>query len=80
MKFTNKIIVLTLCGLLGLLSSCDYLSVDKYFDETLKYDSVFAYKVNLEKYLWGTAGELPDESKIFGNDATPGITAADVLY
>ncbi|MCS2956067.1 RagB/SusD family nutrient uptake outer membrane protein [Bacteroides salyersiae] len=60
--------------------SCDFLSVDKYFDDTLKYDSVFANRVNLEKYLWGTAGELPDESKIFGNDETPGITAADDIF
>ena len=49
-------------------------------NDTLKYVSVFANRVNLEKYLWGTAGELPDESKIFGNDETPGITAADDIF
>lgn len=80
MKFINKSVVLISCLALGIMSSCDFLSVDKYFDDTLKYDSVFTNKVNLEKYLWGAAGELPDESKIFGNDATPGITAADDIF
>ena len=57
MKFINKSVWLIPCLVLGLMSSCDFLSVDKYFDDTLKYDSVFANRVNLEKYLWGTAGE-----------------------
>lgn len=80
MKFINKSVLLIPCLVLGLMSSCDFLSVDKYFDDTLKYDSVFSNKRNLEKYLWGAAGELPDDSKIFGNDATPGITAADDIF
>lgn len=81
MKFINKTTLLVACfTLIGLMNSCDYLSVDEYFDDTLKYDSVFAYKMNLEKYLWGAAGDLPDESKIFGNDVTPGITAADDIF
>ncbi|MBX9189558.1 RagB/SusD family nutrient uptake outer membrane protein [Bacteroides sp. K03] len=80
MKFIDKSVLLISCLALGLMSSCDFLSVDKYFDDTLKYDSVFSNKRNLEKYLWGAAGELPDESKIFGNDATPGITAADDIF
>ena len=58
MKFINKSVWLIPCLVLGLMSSCDFLSVDKYFDDTLKYDSVFANRVNLEKYLWGTAGDL----------------------
>lgn len=80
MKYINKSITVVACLVLSLMSSCDFLSVDKYFDDTLKYDTVFAYKLNLEKYLWGAAGELPDESKIFGNDVTPGITAADDIF
>lgn len=80
MKFIDKSVLLISCLALGLMSSCDFLSVDKYFDDTLKYDSVFSNKSNLEKYLWGAAGELPDDSKIFGNDATPGITAADDIF
>ena len=61
MKFINKSVWLIPCLVLGLMSSCDFLSVDKYFDDTLKYDSVFSNNRNLEKDLWGAAGELPDE-------------------
>ena len=61
--------------------SCDsYLDVDGYFDDTLKYDSIFSNRQNLERYLWGAAGELPDESAIFGNDVCPGITGSDEIF
>lgn len=67
--------------IIGIVSSCDdFLDVDHYFDDTLKYDSVFASRKNLEKYLWGAAGELPDESAIFGDDVVPGITASDEIF
>jgi hypothetical protein len=59
------------------ICSCDYLSVDKYFDETLRYDSVFSNKINIEKYVWGTANMLPDPGAFWGNNFTPGIFACD---
>ena len=80
MKFINKSLLLISCCLMILMGSCNYLDVDKYFDDTLKYDSVFSNKRNFEQYLWGAAGELPDESKIFGNDEEPGITGADDIF
>lgn len=65
----------------GVFAACDsYLDVDQYFDDTMKYDSIFARRINLEKYLWGAAGELPDESAIFGNDQCPGITGSDEIF
>jgi len=60
--------------------SCNFLDVDGYFDDTLKYDSVFTNKLYLEKYLWGAAGILPDESAIFGNDVLPGETGTDEIF
>ena len=36
-----------------LLGSCNYLDVDQYFDDTLKFDSVFTQKRYFEAYLWG---------------------------
>lgn len=60
--------------------SCDYLDVDEYFDDTLKYDSVFSNKRYFEAYLWGTAAQLPDESRIFGYESSPGITAGDDIF
>ena len=62
------------------LTSCEFLSVDQYAEDTLQYDSVFSQKANLEKYIWGTAGQLPDESRIFGNEATFGVTAGDDFF
>lgn len=63
-----------------LLGSCNYLDVDQYFDDTLKFDSVFTQKRYFEAYLWGAAGQLPDESKIFGHEYAPGITAGDDIF
>jgi hypothetical protein len=61
----------------AMFSSCNFLSVDDYFNETMKYDSVFANKYNLERYLWATAASFPDEGAIFGNNHTPGPVASD---
>ncbi len=69
-----------LLPIMGIFCSCNFLDVDHYFDDTLKYDSVFSSQLNLEKYLWGAAGELPDESAIFGNDVIPGVTAGDEIF
>lgn len=63
-----------------LLGSCNYLDVDQYFDDTLKFDSVFTQKRYFEAYLWGAAGQLPDESRIFGHEYAPGITAGDDIF
>ena len=69
-----------LFAFIALLSSCNYLDVDEYFDDTLKFDSVFTQKRYFEAYLWGAAGQLPDESNIFGNEYAPGITAGDDIF
>lgn len=83
MKSLRKSLWLVLLALVGqfLVTSCDsFLDVDEYFDDTMKYDSIFVSRHNLEKYLWGAAGELPDESAIFGNDVMPGETATDEIF
>lgn len=62
-------------------TSCEkFLDVDGYFDDTLKYDSIFVSRQNLERYLWGAAGELPNESAIFGDDQIPGESATDEIF
>ena len=62
-------------------SSCNFLDVDDFFNETIKYDSVFTRKTYLERYLWTTAAEFPDEGGIFGNcEYTPGITGTDEAF
>lgn len=60
-----------------ILSSCNFLRVDDYFNETIKYDSVFHNKQNIERYLWATAASFPEEGDIFETNYTPGPLAAD---
>ena len=81
MNQMKNLLWLSLLAIVILASSCeDFLDVDEYFDDTLKYDSVFVTRQNLERYLWGAAGQLPDESAIFGNDVLPGETATDEIF
>lgn len=57
--------------------SCNFLDVDDFFEDTIHIDSVFTNKVYLEKYLWGAAALLPDESNIFANSHYPAILGSD---
>lgn len=73
-----KLIILTL-SVLGMVmsSSCNFLDVSEYFDDTLQMDSVFKKKVYLEKFLWGAAALLPNEGNIFANSYYPAILGSD---
>ncbi len=63
------------------LSSCkDYLSVDNYFSEELKLDSIFAQTRHVEAYMWGTAGMFYDEGNLLQNQHTPGPLATDEAF
>lgn len=57
------------------ISSCNYLDVDKWFDDTMKYDSIFSRKEYLERYMWNVASMFPDEGNFLNNPATPGPLA-----
>lgn len=72
-------IITVWASLIG-MSSCDFLNVDDYFEDTINIDSVFQNKVYLEKYLWGTAALLPDESNIFDNAYYPAILGSDEAF
>lgn len=60
--------------------SCNYLDIDDYFSDEIKIDSVFANKRNVEAYVWGIAGEFPDEGSIHQNADTPGPLATDEAF
>jgi hypothetical protein len=65
-KHIFKYIMLTAIVMASLsLPSCDFLNVDDYFEETMKYDSIFHSKRNTERYLWATAAQFNDEGDIF---------------
>jgi hypothetical protein len=63
----------------SLLTSCNYLDVDHYFEATFKEDSIFHSQVNAEGYLWNTPQGFPDPGNIWGNSWNPGETASDEI-
>jgi hypothetical protein len=80
LKTTGLYPVCLLCAITWLVSSCDYLNIDQYFDDELKLDSVFSQKRYVEDYMWGAAALFPDESNIFGDAYTPGPCATDEAF
>ncbi|RNC63825.1 RagB/SusD family nutrient uptake outer membrane protein [Proteiniphilum sp. X52] len=61
--------------------SCkDFLSVDNYFSDELKLDSIFAQTRYVEAYMWGTAAMFYDEGNLLQNQHTPGPLATDEAF
>lgn len=74
----KKLVILPIILLLsGLFAACDYLNVDEYFEDTFKEDSIFANKVNIEKYYNGAVALLPKEARLWHWGSTPGVTGSD---
>ena len=69
-------------GVLLLVSaSCsDFLSVDDYFSDELKLDTVFAQTRYVEAYMWAAAAMFPDEGQVLQNNYTPGPLATDEAF
>jgi hypothetical protein len=70
-----------------LIPSCNYLNIDSYIDEEMKYDSIFSNKRYIEAYMWDAATIFPDEGAIFRitgpgekNMYTPGPLATDEAF
>ena len=83
MKTRIQIISVSVVALFLILpfNSCKFLDVDDFFNESLRYDSIFISKRNTERYLWAIAANLPDEGNIFyGGVYTPGVTATDEAF
>jgi hypothetical protein len=83
MKTKYHIIIVFVVICIGMLpfNACNFLDVDDYFNETLKYDSIFTSQRNIERYLWGAANAFPNEGQIFfGGAYTPGVTATDEAF
>ena len=57
-------LMLVLClAMSGIFTSCNFLRVDDYFDDTMKFDSIFVNYNNLVQYMWGITDMMPDESQ-----------------
>ena len=80
MKKLKKSIAI-ICTALGIipfmLTSCNYLAVDEYFNDLTPLDSIFARQDYLERYVWGTAGLMPAQGNMFGSSFGPYETAVD---
>ncbi len=77
----NKTYILILSLVFSVLfASCDFLSIDQYFSDEIKIDSVFANKRNVEAYIWGIAGDFADEGEIYQNSEYPGPLATDEAF
>ena len=79
MKNRIKILLGAVIGSSLLLSSCNFLDVDPYFEATFKEDSIFHSKKNAEGYLWNTPKGFPDAGAIWGNSWNPGESASDEI-
>ncbi len=71
------VVALFLLMLVSFSSCKDYLSVDNYFSDELKLDTVFAKTRYIEAYMWGAASMFPDEGNLLNNNYTPGPLATD---
>lgn len=69
-----------LCTTLGIipfmLTSCNYLAVDEYFNDLTPLDSIFARQDDLS-VMWGTAALMPAQGNLFSGSYGPYETAVD---
>ncbi len=56
LKKSLHILCTTLGIILFMLTSCNYLAVDEYFNDLTPLDSIFARQDYLERYVWGNCG------------------------
>jgi hypothetical protein len=61
-------------------TSCNFLNIDNYIDEQMKYDSIFAQKRFIEAHVWNAASKFPDEGAILQGAYTPGPLATDEAF
>jgi hypothetical protein len=62
------------------MSCKDFLSIDDYFSDELKLDTVFAETRYVEAYMWAAASMFPDEGQLLGENYTPGPLATDEAF
>lgn len=69
--------ILSLILFTSLLSACNFLVVDDYFEDTFSADEIFASKINIEKYFNGAVAMLPKEGRMYYWCSVPGATGSD---
>ena len=77
----KKVIQILIIALTFVFASCkSFLSIDDYFSDELKLDSVFSEKRYVEAYLWAIANQFTDEGSLMLNSYTPGPLATDEAF
>jgi len=77
----KKIIILLLTVVATSFSSCNFLSIDNYFGDELKLDTVFSNQRYTLAYLWDIATQFPDEGNdVIRNGVVPGPLATDEAF
>ena len=79
MKIFSKIIFLFGAIASTMFSSCSFLDVDAYFEDTFSQDSIFHSQKNAEGYLWNTPKDFPDPGAIWGDSWNPGELGSDEM-
>ncbi|RIJ47888.1 RagB/SusD family nutrient uptake outer membrane protein [Maribellus luteus] len=79
MKSIFKILIAVAAISSMALSSCSFLDVDSYFEDTFRQDSIFNSTKNAEGYLWNTPKDFPDPGAIWGNSWNLGQMASDEI-
>ncbi|MDR1098456.1 MAG: RagB/SusD family nutrient uptake outer membrane protein [Tannerella sp.] len=80
-KGIKVVILLQLLSSALLITGCkDFLSVDNYFSDELKLDSVFSQTRYVRAYMWNTAAWFRDEGSLFQDTYTPGPLATDEAF
>ncbi len=74
-KTTLSLMILSIV----LFSSCNYLSVEDEFTDTLSYDSIFTNRNYFERYVWATPPFFPDITDFTGS-RSPGELATDNFF
>lgn len=81
MKRKIKKSIYTLLIIIGfspiMLTSCNYLAVDEYFNDLIPLDSIFARQDYLERYIWGAAALMPAQGNLFSGADGPYQMAVD---
>jgi hypothetical protein len=79
MKILSKITIALIWIAGMMLSSCNFLDVDTYFENTFREDSIFNSMKNAEGYLWNTPKDFPDPGAIWGYPWNLGQMASDEI-
>ena len=73
----KKFFIIPVVLLSVLLSACNFLNVDDYFEDTFSEDEIFTSQYNIERYFNGAVTMLPREGRIYYWCSVPGATGSD---